>query len=287
MAADSQIDIDALAGLHGRLQQEGSPPGLLLLTNPHNPLGIVEIRDQLGAILDWVLANTAMDVVVDEIYAHSLFGQTPFTSVLGMPQSLLNPERVHSVWGFAKDFGLSGWMTGVLFTRSTRLVKSISSGYARFSPFDKLKSRIIRRLLLEGGSKRSPQALMDVYGQRLRKLHREVTGILGTHHIPYRETAEGALFIWLDLRAWLDVDLAALPGMTAVDLDAGNTPAMDIREHRLQRFIAHNARVSLVRGQVLYSDEPGYLRLCFTAAQPDAVLAGVERLSTCLGQARP
>ena len=267
--AASQVDLDTLKHLHGQLQAEGRPPGLLLLTNPHNPLGIVESREQLATILDWAIASTDMDVVVDEIYAHTLYGSSPFVSVMQLEQSLAHPERIHSVWGFAKDFGLSGWMAGVLFTRSARLVKTISGGYARFSPFDKLKSRVMRRLLLEGVGGKSARELLQLFDNRLRTLRDAVADRLRAHGIPFREQAEGAPFFWLDVRAWLP------DSVNGIEAEAA-----------LQKMIAEQARVSLVKGQALYKDEPGYLRLCFTAAAPDAVLAAVDRLGVFLEQTR-
>ena len=266
----TQVQLQDLIALHDKLKAQGQPPGLLLLTNPHNPLGLIETGSHLEAILDWVLDATEMDVVVDEIYAHTLHGSTPFVSVMSLPKSLSHPERVHAVWGFAKDFGLSGWMAGVLLTRSSRMVRTISSGYARFSPFDKLKSRLLRRLMIEGVAGYSARQLLALFDERLRELHKAVAQQLDQHEIPFNREAQGAPFFWLDLRAWLPVF-------------AGE----DDPEGALQTAIAEQAGVALVRGKTLYQDERGFMRLCFTAAQPEAVLSAIQRLVSWLQACRP
>jgi len=42
-----------------------------------------------------------------------------------------------------------------------------------------------------------------------------------------------------------------------------------------------------VRGKTLYQDERGFMRLCFTAAQPEAVLSAIQRLVSWLQACRP
>jgi len=106
----TQVQLQDLIALHDKLKAQGQPPGLLLLTNPHNPLGLIETGSHLEAILDWVLDATEMDVVVDEIYAHTLHGSTPFVSVMSLPKSLSHPERVHAVWALPRTLAcLAGW----------------------------------------------------------------------------------------------------------------------------------------------------------------------------------
>jgi aspartate/methionine/tyrosine aminotransferase len=51
----------------------GKPPKVLLLTNPHNPLGRVLKRSELMAIADWCDSKPGLHLVSDEIYALSEF----------------------------------------------------------------------------------------------------------------------------------------------------------------------------------------------------------------------
>ena len=81
------------------------PVKALLFTNPDNPLGRIASAEDIGRIVDWAEARN-IHVVFDEIYALSVFGETPFTSVAALRPSL--GDHVHIVWAFSKDFGASG-----------------------------------------------------------------------------------------------------------------------------------------------------------------------------------
>lgn len=51
----------------------GLRPRILLLTNPHNPLGIIYHRNVLLAAVEWARSKKNMHTIVDEIYALSVF----------------------------------------------------------------------------------------------------------------------------------------------------------------------------------------------------------------------
>ena len=64
----------------------------------------------------------------DEIYAQSVFNNqdapeaTPFHSVLSLDlDRFIKPERVHVLYGAAKDFCANGLRLGALYTRSAAL----------------------------------------------------------------------------------------------------------------------------------------------------------------------
>lgn len=50
----------------------GAPPRMLLLTHPHNPLGVVWPADAYAGIVKWGLKR-GLHVVSDEVYALSIF----------------------------------------------------------------------------------------------------------------------------------------------------------------------------------------------------------------------
>jgi bifunctional pyridoxal-dependent enzyme with beta-cystathionase and maltose regulon repressor activities len=52
----------------------------------------------------------------------------------------------------------------------------------------------------------------------------------------------------------------------------------DLRERRLNNYIAGEANVLLTRGQECFNDEPGFFRLCYTAETLDKVLMGVDNM---------
>jgi aspartate/methionine/tyrosine aminotransferase len=82
-----------------------------LLTNPGNPTGKVIPAPLMKEILAWA-NQKEMHVVIDEIYAISVFAEeSSFKSVYSF-DSLPNPQKTHIVWGISKDFSLNGLRMG-------------------------------------------------------------------------------------------------------------------------------------------------------------------------------
>lgn len=283
----STVDLAQLQKAHAELLARGAAPRMLLLTNPHNPLGIVESRESLDALFDWVLENTEMEIVSDEIYAHSIFDPTTvFVSALQLDASLRHRKRVHVIWGLAKDFGLSGWMVGVLLTRSAELHSTITRRFARFSPFDGLKSRVVRRFLCERPQENvQPRQLLGLLPERLRQAQSKAAQALRAQKIPYTD-ATAAPFFWLDLREYLDADLEHAPHPATCILDGPEEEGLDPREGRLQKYLACVGDVVLLRGQTMHSPEPGFFRLCFTSEPTERVIEAIEKMGAALALLR-
>ena len=241
----------------------------------------------MRSVYSWVLEETDMDIVSDEIYAHSIYDpNAQFTSALQLRVALSYPERVHVVWGLAKDFGLSGWMVGVLLTRCSQLHQRITQKYARFAPFDGLKNRIVKRLFCEREGEKTALALLQKLPTRMAMAQKLVSEALEREGISYATNAAGAPFFWLDLRSHLDDDLAHKPHPADCILDAPQSAGFDSREGRLQKFLACAAGLVLLRGQTMHAQEPGFFRLCFTAESSDEVCSAIERMGAAL-RSRP
>ncbi|NEC93518.1 aminotransferase class I/II-fold pyridoxal phosphate-dependent enzyme, partial [Streptomyces sp. SID12501] len=111
---------------------EGTTVRAVALSSPSDPIGEVHPPEVLADLLR-VVREHDVDLISDEIYAHAVFGDRPFTSAA---DPAVNPhwaERTHVVWGFAKDFGLPGLKTGVLHTRAPR-VRDAARAMAYFAP---------------------------------------------------------------------------------------------------------------------------------------------------------
>ena len=107
---------------------------ILLLTNPHNPLGVVYPPDRYEALVRWALER-GVHVVSDEIYANSVFGEgEEFRSVISMVPGLRKEygaevvdRLVHQVWGFSKDFCASGLRVGCLYSGNRQLLATLDN----------------------------------------------------------------------------------------------------------------------------------------------------------------
>lgn len=232
-----------------------TPVRALLLTNPDNPLGRVASPAQLERVMEWC-EQRDIHLVVDEIYALSVFGDTPFTSV-GALRSPLG-EGVHVVWAFSKDFAMSGLRAGVLISEQPAVREAVAA-QAVWGAVSSLTQEILGGMLTDA-------AFLDRYltemPRRLAASHRAVSDALGDAGIPHTASQAG-FFLLVDLRAWLDEP---------------SWPA----EHRLWRRLLERAGVNLTPGAACHIAEPGFFRLCFASVPSEVAVEGVRRVAGVL-----
>jgi len=83
---------------------------LIGLCNPHNPLGMVYSKEDLERILD--IANRHdLWIMNDEIWSDIIYTDSDFISIMTLPHT----EKVLSVFGFSKSFGLAGLRVGCVY----------------------------------------------------------------------------------------------------------------------------------------------------------------------------
>ena len=227
----------------------------LLFTTPNNPLGQVYTRDAVLEIVEWA-DRRHIQLIVDEIYALSVFGEREFTSVASLHPELGND--VHVVWAFSKDFGASGLRFGVLISENQAVLEAVGS-LTYWSACSSHTQYLLSELIRDEGIVDEYIAAMQT---KLRQAYRNVTGALDNasiDHIP----AEAAFFLICDLRYRLE------------------TPTWEA-EHRLWRKILEQANVNLTPGEVCRINEPGFFRLCYAAESSDVVQKAIERLGRVL-----
>lgn len=250
----------AVADAVEQARAQGTTVRALALTSPHNPLGRVYRVAEL-ADLARACERLDLDLIADEIYAGSTFAGPAFTSALALPGEPIDPNRVHAIWGFAKDFGLPGLKVGVLHTRGAAVLAAARE-LAYFAPVSTDTQFLLAGLLDDTGWLDDFRA---AHRARLAGSYATVTRHLaaaGIGHLP----AEAGLSVWTDLRPWLADGTAAA-------------------EQELWRQLFDQARVSLTPGQVFHAPEPGWFRLCH-AVGADQVREGIARLHRVLGAAR-
>ena len=227
------------------------PVRALLFTTPDNPLGRVHTPAETEAILAW--AETAgIHVVLDEVYALSIFGGASFTSVGALRRSL--GDRIHVVWAFSKDFGASGLRCGVLVTENESVMRVVST-LAYWSACSGHTQHLLGEVLAD-------EAWVDDYIQKLQgtlgDVYRTVTDRLSANNIPFLP-AQGGIFVLCDLRS-------RLPTPTAEG------------EVALWRRMVDDAKVNLTPGSACRIAEPGFFRLCWAGVPLPHVLTGIDRL---------
>ena len=240
------------------LRREGATVRAVAFSSPANPHGAVSSAPVLRDLLR-VAAEHDLDVISDEIHAHCVFGPDPFVSVLDPEVVGAHADRVHVIWGFAKDFGLSGLKVGVL--RPARPTRDAARALAYFATVSTDTQALLRDLLSDDARVTS---LLAENRRLLADAHAHAASLLAAHgirHVP----ASAGLSLWVDLRDRLDEPTFAA-------------------EERLWRR-TRRARVNVLPGSAFGAPEPGWFRVC-VAVPADLVTTGIDRLAEATSPSR-
>ncbi|MDD3409281.1 MAG: pyridoxal phosphate-dependent aminotransferase [Eubacteriales bacterium] len=92
------------------------------LCNPHNPFGCVYRPEDLDALMK-LCEKHDMYIMNDEIWSDIVYSDAKFTSILSLGAERC--QRVMSVFGFSKSFGLAGLRIGCVYTQNPALFQKI------------------------------------------------------------------------------------------------------------------------------------------------------------------
>ncbi|XP_062951850.1 probable inactive 1-aminocyclopropane-1-carboxylate synthase-like protein 2 [Cynocephalus volans] len=253
-----QLTVDKLEQALFEATLQGKRVRGLMLTNPQNPLGDVYSRDSLKEYLEFAKRYN-LHAIIDEIYMLSVFDKSiTFHSVLSMG-SLPDPNRTHVIWGTSKDFGISGFRFGALYTNNKEVAAAVSafgylhstSGITQFKLFRLLQDR-----------EWIDKVYLPTNHFRLRETHKYVTKELQELEIPFLNRGSG-LYVWINLKKYL-------------------FPCTFEEELLLhQRFLDN--KLMLSRGKTYMCKEPGWFRLIF-ADKPTQLRVAMCRFSQTLGE---
>jgi 1-aminocyclopropane-1-carboxylate synthase len=255
--ATPRLDRATLETAAAAAHATGHPPRVLLLASPYNPLGVCWSLDELATAVHWC-ADTGAHLISDEIYAASVFSSpVRFSSAFALAS--LEPEwatdRLHLLYGFSKDLGLSGLRAGVIGTRSAALHR-VLDGLTYFCGCSNATQELLLAIL---GDPIRRDGLLARNRSNLARLASSVTTALKAADVPHT-AAQAGFFTWVDLRSWLPE--ATPEGETA-----------------LWRALLDEARVLLTPGLACRAAEPGFFRLCFAAVPEDGLAVGLQRLT--------
>ena len=237
-------------------RRDGIAVRAVALTSPSNPVGCVYPAQTLQEIIQ-VAAQHDVDIITDEIYANSVFGPVPFISLLDEEINSTRPEHTHMVWGFAKDFALSGFKVGVLYTPDQD-IRAAARVLAYFAPTSTDTQVLLRDILADTDW---VDYFLAESQRRLALSYARSTQLLDEFSIPYIPATAG-FFVWTDLRAWLPTPTFAA-------------------ERALWGRIFEIMRVNILPGEVFACPEPGWFRICHTT-DPALVREGITRLGRLL-----
>lgn len=243
-----ELTTDRLDEALGRADR---PIKALLYTNPNNPLGRVYPPDQVEEILGWAETNS-LHVVLDEIYALSVFGDTPFVSGAQLRPDL--GDWLHIVWAFSKDFGMSGLRSGVLLSENEAVLGAVQ-GLAYWAAVSGDTQSMLAQLIED---EQWVDGFLEENRRRLGDAYTQVTAVLDEYGIRYLPADSGFFFL-VDVRPMLD----------EVTWEA---------EHELWETLLQELNVNITPGSACHNGEPGFMRLVFSATPVDALVEGAHRL---------
>ena len=264
----------ALTAAYERSSQAGHTPKILLLSHPHNPLGVCYPKHVLEECIDWCRTNM-VHLVSDEIYAGSIYkdDKAGFQSILQVAADNKNGEDgslglgpyVHWVYAMSKDFALSGLRVGVAYSenKAIRLPMQKLNDLCQISSQTQVWVDTLMKKHTDEDDKNSP-LWVDEFRQenhrRLRARCDALTKCLEDCKIPYLPATSG-LFCWVDLSAYLPKN-----GSDAE------------RERALYLEMVKEFGLLLTPGNSMRNEEPGFFRIVFTAATDQEFELGLQRL---------
>ncbi|KAB8273454.1 pyridoxal phosphate-dependent transferase [Aspergillus minisclerotigenes] len=242
-----------------RAEDEGTRIRAVLIVNPHNPVGRCYPAETLKEILRFCNKHK-LHLISDEVYASCVFDSgdpnaVPFTSVLSISTpDLIDPDLVHLLYGFSKDFAAGGLHLGFLITQNTALGQACKAILRLHNA--STASITIGATILEDQdfitqfTQESRQSLASTY--------RIATSILHHEGINYVKGGNAGFFIYIDLSSYLPY------------------PDRSVREREFalaQRFL--DAGVFLHPGEE-HGKEGGWFRLVF-AHEEEVLREGLWR----------
>ncbi|XP_070553687.1 probable inactive 1-aminocyclopropane-1-carboxylate synthase-like protein 2 [Ptychodera flava] len=206
--------------------------------NPHNPLGDIYSKQLMKECLQFAKRHK-LHVIMDEIYMLSMFDEeTKFTSVLSL-DDLPDPDMTHFIWGFSKDFSMSGLRCGAIYSWNKQVVAALG-GVAYWFAVPTAMQFTLDRMLSD--EEWVGQTYLPTNRKRLRDSYDVMSKGLTKLGIPHLVRSAG-LYIWADFREFVSpLTFEAELEMFHELIDAG---------------------VYIPAGQCFYCQEPGWFRIIF------------------------
>ncbi|XP_052658295.1 1-aminocyclopropane-1-carboxylate synthase-like protein 1 isoform X2 [Harpia harpyja] len=250
-----QLTVEKLEAALQSAKKQGIRVRALILINPHNPLGDIYPAQLLKECLEFA-HRYELHVIMDEIYMLSVYDDTTFTSVLSL-DCLPDPERTHFMWGFSKDFGMSGIRVGVLYTRNHEIRKAVNQ-LAVFHSCPGPVQHVLSQFL------RDRDWLDNVFFPTNKKRLKEAQNILvdglADVGIPVLKSS-GGLYVWADFRKFL------------------KSQTFEAELELWQKLLDKKLLIS--PGKAFYCYEPGWFRLVFSNSV-DKIYLCIQRLEKML-----
>ncbi len=229
----------------------------LLISSPANPTGKVYSSHELKALLGWCEKNQVF-LISDEIYANSVYDpDKKFVSALTLATES-QKQNLMIAYGFAKDFGLSGFKAGVGICKNASVLKAMQE-LTYFSPLSTHTQFALQQLLSDLPS--LSQLLKD-NKTRLLQTMQTLEAELQKLEITLVTQPSAGIFMWADFAQ-------------AFKIQSFND------EMSLWKDLFEKFKVSVSPGQIFQASRPGMFRICF-ARHENTLNEFIKRMDSAL-----
>jgi aminotransferase len=254
--------IDELNLAYDQAQGQGMNVRFLLITNPHNPLGIIYDPQMIKSVVQWAREKD-LHIIMDEIYALSYHKKDDqkFQSIIRIMNNDLGSD-IHFLWALSKDFGASGFRVGTLYTQNEQLLAALAN-LNIFSGVSHPIQMITAEILTDDPF---VDSFLDTSRERLLRSYEICSSKLDEMVIPYVQ-AEACIFLYADFSSLL--------------------PRKDSQgEAMLSELLTNYARIVLTPGDSQRDSRPGWFRICYACVSPEVLEIAMERLSRLVVKVR-
>ena len=121
-----ELSVGRLEEAFVKAESEGHNVRGIILANPNNPLGNIYTKSQIEDYLKFA-ARHNIHVILDEIYFLSMYDkEAQFTGGRSIGGAI-DPKLLHIVWGFSKDFAMSGFRCGLVHTVNKQVERVLNA----------------------------------------------------------------------------------------------------------------------------------------------------------------
>eukprot|EP00750_Incisomonas_marina_P031783 INCI8303.1.p1 GENE.INCI8303.1~~INCI8303.1.p1 ORF type:complete len:447 (-),score=41.33 INCI8303.1:586-1926(-) len=195
-----RLNIDVVRAAVEQARERGNIVKLIAFTNPVNPTGICLTKAELEGLVEF--ANEKhVHLLCDEIYAKSVYAEgAKFVSVAQVchEQNIRLGDFVHIVYGFSKDFCMSGMRVGFVYSENEWLQGAIK--YPTYLGSTSTQTQFTLARMLNEADRLG--ACFEAITSELRRRYMKVVARLrraGLNFIP----SQAGMFTLIDLRHML------------------------------------------------------------------------------------
>jgi len=189
---------EALDEAYAKGEEQGHPAKAMIICNPKNPNGTCYSERELKMCVRWC-RDHGIHLISDEIYALSTFNAAssdhPFLSITSVLEEEGMKDDVHVIYGLSKDFAISGFRVGGVYTHNMQIIQAFGS----IGIFGGLSSFLQYHLAQVLEDEDFVTMYLETCTRDVRASYKQFTGGLDRMGLPYTNAYTG-LFVWTDFR---------------------------------------------------------------------------------------